>query len=168
MNEVCCRYWYRVGSDQPLTDWIDDVGGCVHPIGIPVYAVPGASSLTAALSVSGLRADRFVFEGFLPKYAQQRLKTLETLKYVGERQPALSQSQSLCACAATNVSPEPTTTMWNRSYDRTIVFFESPKRITKTLEDCVAVFGPNHYAVVARELTKLYETVCYYQQPTNQ
>ncbi|MDX1380905.1 MAG: 16S rRNA (cytidine(1402)-2'-O)-methyltransferase [Xanthomonadales bacterium] len=34
--------------------------------GLRVHPVPGASALTAALSVSGLPSDRFVFEGFLP------------------------------------------------------------------------------------------------------
>ena len=33
---------------------------------IDVVSVPGPSSVTAALSVSGLATDRFVFEGFLP------------------------------------------------------------------------------------------------------
>ncbi|MBO8127825.1 MAG: 16S rRNA (cytidine(1402)-2'-O)-methyltransferase [Peptococcaceae bacterium] len=35
--------------------------------GLPVVPVPGASALVAALVVSGLRTDRFVFEGFLPR-----------------------------------------------------------------------------------------------------
>jgi 16S rRNA (cytidine1402-2'-O)-methyltransferase len=46
--------------------------------GIEVVAVPGVSSLTAALSVSGFPAERFVFEGFLPqkKGRQKRLREL--------------------------------------------------------------------------------------------
>ena len=47
--------------------------------GIPVYAVPGASALTAALSVAGLPTDRFVFEGFLPAQAGPRRAYLATL-----------------------------------------------------------------------------------------
>ena len=35
--------------------------------GIEVVAVPGASSVLAALSVSGLPCDRFTFHGFLPR-----------------------------------------------------------------------------------------------------
>lgn len=40
--------------------------------GIAVVAVPGASSLTAALSVAGLPTDRFEFRGFLPPKASAR------------------------------------------------------------------------------------------------
>lgn len=41
---------------------------------------------------------------------------------------------------------------------RTLVFYESPHRITQTLEDMVNVFGENREIVMARELTKTYET----------
>jgi len=34
--------------------------------GVPVVPVPGASAVTALVSVAGLAAERFVFEGFLP------------------------------------------------------------------------------------------------------
>jgi len=42
---------------------------------------------------------------------------------------------------------------------RTLVFFEAPHRIVKTLEDMVAEFGAGRLAAVARELTKAHETV---------
>ncbi len=42
---------------------------------------------------------------------------------------------------------------------RTLVFYESPHRITEMLEDCAAVFGGGRAAVVAREITKLHEQV---------
>ena len=38
------------------------------------------------------------------------------------------------------------------------MFFESPRRIAETLADAAAVLGPRA-AAIARELTKLYETV---------
>jgi 16S rRNA (cytidine1402-2'-O)-methyltransferase len=44
--------------------------------GIGVLPIPGASALTAALSVAGLATDRFVFEGFLPSKAAARLARL--------------------------------------------------------------------------------------------
>ena len=48
--------------------------------GIPVVPVPGPSAVTAALSVAGLTADRFLFMGFLPSKAEQRRKALEAIK----------------------------------------------------------------------------------------
>jgi len=42
---------------------------------------------------------------------------------------------------------------------RTLVFYESSHRITESLADMVATFGAERPAVLARELTKLFETV---------
>ncbi|MFO1474533.1 MAG: 16S rRNA (cytidine(1402)-2'-O)-methyltransferase [Lysobacterales bacterium] len=42
---------------------------------------------------------------------------------------------------------------------RTLVFYESAHRIEDALADCVVVFGAERPAVLARELTKLFETV---------
>ncbi len=47
--------------------------------GTRIIPVPGASGLLAALVVSGLPSDRFVFEGFLPKRAGRRRKRLAVL-----------------------------------------------------------------------------------------
>jgi 16S rRNA (cytidine1402-2'-O)-methyltransferase len=44
--------------------------------GIPVRTVPGPSAVIAALSVSGLPTDRFLFEGFLPAKAAARRRRL--------------------------------------------------------------------------------------------
>ncbi len=43
------------------------------------------------------------------------------------------------------------------SETRTMVFYESPHRISKTLQQFADVFGPDREAVVAREITKLHE-----------
>ncbi|MEK4034141.1 16S rRNA (cytidine(1402)-2'-O)-methyltransferase [Methylocystis sp. IM3] len=40
----------------------------------------------------------------------------------------------------------------------TLVFFESPRRLAETLADCAAVLGSRN-AAIARELTKMYESV---------
>ena len=45
---------------------------------LPVFSVPGPSSITAALSVAGLPPDRFVFEGFLPSKPTARRKKLQS------------------------------------------------------------------------------------------
>lgn len=42
---------------------------------------------------------------------------------------------------------------------RTLVLFEAPHRIGTTLAELAAAFGPQRPAVIARELTKLHETV---------
>lgn len=41
----------------------------------------------------------------------------------------------------------------------TLVFYEAPHRIAATLDDCVQVFGSARTAVLARELTKTFETL---------
>jgi len=43
------------------------------------------------------------------------------------------------------------------SEDRTMIFYESPFRLVKLLEQFVAHFGPDRLVSVSRELTKLYE-----------
>lgn len=47
--------------------------------GITVMPIPGASAVTAALSASGMAADRFTFVGFLPRRRSDRLRMLEGL-----------------------------------------------------------------------------------------
>jgi len=42
---------------------------------------------------------------------------------------------------------------------RTLVFYESPHRVQEMLEDCARILGPERPATVARELTKLHETL---------
>jgi len=41
--------------------------------------------------------------------------------------------------------------------ERTMIFYESPMRLVKTLEDLSNYFGPGRLCCVCRELTKLYE-----------
>lgn len=93
--------------------------------GIPVLSVPGACAVTAALSISGLPTDRFIFEGFLPAQAGARDQRLKEV--ANER--------------------------------RTVVFYEAPHRVMKALEGMRSVFGVAREVVVARELTKRFETV---------
>ena len=47
---------------------------------VSVVPVPGATAAIAALSISGLPTDSFVFEGFLPSKHTARVKHLEALK----------------------------------------------------------------------------------------
>ncbi|MBS1667215.1 MAG: 16S rRNA (cytidine(1402)-2'-O)-methyltransferase [Bacteroidetes bacterium] len=41
--------------------------------------------------------------------------------------------------------------------ERTLVLYESPMRLVKTLEELVNYFGPDRLCCVSRELTKIYE-----------
>jgi len=52
----------------------------VREAGLPVFAVPGASALLAALASAGLPTDAFGFIGFLPNKAGQRANALAALK----------------------------------------------------------------------------------------
>src|SRR2546426_6725019 len=99
------------------------VAACVEE-GIAVDGVPGPSAAVAALVVSGLPTDRFVFEGFLPRSGQARARRIAEL------------------------ASEP----------RTIVIFESPKRVGRTLADLAEALGDRRAALV-RELTKLHQEV---------
>ncbi len=42
---------------------------------------------------------------------------------------------------------------------RTVIFYEAPHRIVEMLKDCQQVFGDKRKVVIARELTKTFETV---------
>ena len=92
---------------------------------IRVVPVPGASALIAALSVSGLPSDRFLFVGFPPRGGDERRRWLGGL------------------------AAEP----------GTLICYESGRRAAATLADLAAVLGGRRRAVVARELTKRFETI---------
>jgi len=89
--------------------------------GIPVVPIPGPSALLAALVVSGLPTNSFVFEGFLPLKKGRKTK-MESLK----------------------------------SEERTIILYESPHRIVKTLTELQQRLGDREI-VVAREISKKFE-----------
>ncbi|MCL7464461.1 16S rRNA (cytidine(1402)-2'-O)-methyltransferase [Phaeovulum sp. NW3] len=93
--------------------------------GHPVLAAPGPSAVLAALTVSGLPSDRFLFAGFAPNTDSARRKWLREFANV----PA------------------------------TLVFYESPKRVSELLDALVTEFGEEREAAVCRELTKRFEEV---------
>ncbi len=43
--------------------------------------------------------------------------------------------------------------------DRTMIFYESPHRLLDTIEGMITVFGGKRFAVIAKELTKTFETI---------
>jgi 16S rRNA (cytidine1402-2'-O)-methyltransferase len=60
------------------------VARAVIAAGLPVHPIPGASSLLAALVLSGLPADRVTFVGFLPPKSAGRIGALAELKAGGQ------------------------------------------------------------------------------------
>jgi 16S rRNA (cytidine1402-2'-O)-methyltransferase len=97
----------------------------VQDAGFAVYPLPGPCAAIAALSVSGLPTDRFLFEGFLPAREVAR----------GNRLTALAA--------------EP----------MTLIFYEAPHRIEACLQAMIDAFGGEREAVLAREITKTFETI---------
>ena len=93
--------------------------------GFTVVPIPGASALTAALSVCGQRLSRVMFCGFLPAKDADRRKTLQDLA----------------------------------DQSATLVFYEAPHRVLKTVEDMVQILGADGRVALCRELTKLYEEI---------
>lgn len=53
-----------------------------HENNIKVTSLPGASSVSVALTLSGLPTDRFLFEGFLPPKTESRRNALAVLKEI--------------------------------------------------------------------------------------
>lgn len=103
------------------------VRSCIEE-GIPVVSIPGPSAPTAALTVSGLPTDQFLFLGYLPEKSGHRKRLLVKLQK-----------------ASKILSP-------------TIIFFEAPHKIARTLEQMQEVFG-DISIVMAREMTKVFEEV---------
>ena len=90
--------------------------------GYDVRPVPGPSAPIAALTVSGLPPDSFLYLGYLPH------KAVERRKFVGR------------------IADSP----------HTLIFLESPYRITEALEDILSELG-DRPVCVAREMTKMFE-----------
>lgn len=55
--------------------------------GIAITVVPGPSAVTMAMALSGLAADRFVFEGFLPRKGKERQRRVQLI--AGEERPVV-------------------------------------------------------------------------------
>lgn len=62
-----------------LSDPGADLVAAAVAAGITVVPVPGPSALTAAVAVSGIAAERFAFEGFLPREGKGRRRILRDL-----------------------------------------------------------------------------------------
>ncbi len=92
--------------------------------GIEPVTIPGPTALIAALVVSGLPAQPFVFLGFPPAKGAERRRFFQ--KYAG--------------------------------IEMTLIVYEAPKRLLRTLKDIEEHWGDRKTAV-ARELTKVHEEI---------
>ena len=91
--------------------------------GIEVKCLPGATALIPAIVQSGLPADRFIFEGFLPQKKGRQSRLIKMSKEA-----------------------------------RTLVFYESPHKLVKTLAEMILHFGSDRNLVVVREISKKFES----------
>ncbi len=96
--------------------------------GIDVVSIPGPSAVISALVSSGLPTDKFLFLGYPPRKPGHRKSLFNNVKSAS----ALVKS--------------------------TIIFFEAPHKILRTLEELKEVFGDIDI-VIARELTKIHEEI---------
>ena len=94
-------------------------------VGATVSAVPGASAVLHALTISGLPTARFVMEGFIQRSGAERRDRLAEIA----------------------------------AEHRTVVLYEAPHRLERTLADIRQTCGDDRSVVVCRELTKLHEEV---------
>ena len=105
-----------------LFDDIKIVSECIKRK-IRVFSIPGACSIIAALSVSGLPVNQFIFLGFFPTKINDRKKLISTISVL----------------------------------KTSIVFFETPVRLKKTLEFLNNYF-PERQISICKELTKIHES----------
>ena len=68
--------------------------------GIPVFPIPGASSVLAGLTASGLPSDRFLFVGFLPPKESARRAAIAEVDGVAATLIFLETGPRLAACLA--------------------------------------------------------------------
>lgn len=92
--------------------------------GVEVTSLPGAAACITALTMSGQKTRRFVFEAFLPKDKKEKARVLENLE----------------------------------NETRTMIIYEAPHRLTKTLKELEKVLG-DRSLTICRELTKKFEEV---------
>jgi len=98
-------------------------------LNLSVISIPGPTAVVSALVSSGLPPDKFLFLGFLPKKEGNKIKLLKVVKDS------------------------------NSNLEATVIIYEAPHRIVKTLSSIESVFGTNFLLTVARELTKVHEEV---------
>ena len=98
-------------------------------LGWDIEVVPGPTAESAALAISGLPTDKYLFVGFCPKKPGKRQKLLEEIKEMKTKSPM------------------------------TIIFYESPQRTIKLLEEIKTLWGDEVHVCVANDLTKISQKI---------
>jgi len=94
---------------------------------LPFTVIPGATAFVSAAVLSGFDTNKLIFIGFLPKKESEISKLFTHLRKVADELEGL-----------------------------TVVFYESPHRINKTLE-MIDQMAPNAEVCITREITKQFE-----------
>jgi len=110
----------------------------VRAAGFPVVPVPGPCAAVTALSAAGiLMTAGYSAHGFLPRAGEPRRAALHAL---AQRAAAWRRAPSLDAA-------------------QPAVLYEAPHRLQQTLDELAAALPAGVGCVVARELTKMYESI---------
>lgn len=98
-------------------------------LGWEVDVVPGPTAESAALAISGLPSDKYLFAGFLPKKPGKRDAEIKSLAEVA--------AKDKCS----------------------LIFYVSPHQLNKTLEAFLNIVGPHADVCVATDITKKTERI---------
>eukprot|EP00401_Gymnodinium_catenatum_P027897 CAMPEP_0117490318 /NCGR_PEP_ID=MMETSP0784-20121206/17491_1 /TAXON_ID=39447 /ORGANISM="" /LENGTH=452 /DNA_ID=CAMNT_0005285077 /DNA_START=75 /DNA_END=1433 /DNA_ORIENTATION=- len=102
-----------------------------HKQGLLVCPLPGPSSVAAAVSASGLLADRVFFDGFLPTLRDMRMRRLRQLRAAG----------------------------LGDAGGATLALFGDGATLDDVLSDLAVVFGEGVQACVAKDISMPYEHI---------
>lgn len=98
-------------------------------LGWEIDVVPGPTAESAALAVSGLPTDKFLFVGFLPKKPGKRSSLLKNIKEI------------------------------SKVVGMTVIIYESSLRLLKTLAEAIDIYGDDIHACLAVDLTKISQKI---------
>jgi len=104
------------------------VATCIKK-GMQFTVIPGPTAITTSLVYSGFNPENFMFMGFLPKKESQVFRYIDILKSIKKINPKT-----------------------------VFIFYESPKRINKTLE-IIEKLIPEAKICICREMTKKFEEI---------
>ena len=140
-------YAYHLNNEHHTTKkWIDQLKegkqiALVSDAGTPAISDPGFLLVRASIA-EGVEVECLPgATAFVPALVMSGLPC-DRFVFEGFLPPKKGRASRLELLAAQN---------------KTVVFYESPHKILKTLKQCTAIFGADRPASISRELTKIYE-----------